>query len=542
MTTAPNTRTLISLPTINAMITPARGSCPGHVRPPGAERPACAGSAACSGKCNIQTPLAEPTAADRAASADDAAARSVLSTLNPDGTRRWLCPKPSHGKFWNRRRALAYVLIALYAALPWIPINGHPAVLLDLATRRFHIFGATFLPTDTLLLALLLVGIFVSVFLFTAVLGRVWCGWACPQTVYMEFLYRPIERFFEGTPGRAKKGILQTTALGSILKYAAFLVISAHLANTFLAYFVGVDNMMHWTLQSPLQHVTPFLVFAVVTALMMFDFAFFREQTCIVACPYGRMQSALLDKGSLIVSYDRARGEPRGRKSKAAHSTPSDPAAQLAAKPGDCVDCGLCVATCPTGIDIRNGLQMECIHCTQCIDACDAVMTKLSRPTGLIRYASQNTLRGEPNSFLRPRVLIYPAILAIVAAAFIAVLVNKAPVEFRLLRARGTSFVALDDGRIANNLSFKFTNRRDTDATYRVEPVAPAGLAVIADENPVALQPGQMKTVLGQLALPPDALRAGPGAVDATVRIVGDGYQREVHFKMFGPATTGARP
>lgn len=468
-------------------------------------------------------------------------APTVLSTLNTDGSRRWIMPKPSFGSFWSKRRIVAYLLIAVFTLLPWTKINGHPTVLLDLTTRHFYLFGATFLPTDTLLLAFLLVGVFIAIFLLTAVLGRVWCGWGCPQTVYMEFVYRPIERFFEGTPGRAKKGFLQTSGVGTILKYAIFLVISAHLANTFLAYFVGVENLMKWTMRSPLEHPTPFLVFAVVTGLMMFDFAFFREQMCLVACPYGRFQSVLLDRQSLIVSYDRKRGEPRGKRAKKSGDVSLN---VLGARAGDCVDCGLCVQTCPTGIDIRNGLQMECVHCTQCIDACAAVMTKLGRPTGLIRYASQASIEGEAKKRFRPRLVVYPAILSIMVGGFMFTLLTRAPVEFRVQRARGVPYVVGDDGKVSNTVQIKLINRQDEPSAYRVSVAEPAGFSIELSENPVRLSPGQMRTITASVVADEDMF-TGKGPIATKLKITGvqgdeaagqnPAYAKEREYVVFGP-------
>ena len=476
--------------------------------------------------------------------AGESRASSVLSTLNPDGSRKWLKPRPSFGRFWHRRRVTAYALIAVFSLLPWITINGHPAVQLNLATRHFYIFGATFLPTDTLLLALLLVGVFIGIFLFTAVLGRVWCGWACPQTVYMEYVFRPIERMLEGTPGRAKKGFIQTSGVGTALKYAVYLVVAAHLANTFLAYFVGVDALMAWTVRSPLEHPTPFVVFAAVTGLMMFDFAFFREQTCLVACPYGRFQSVLLDRQSLIVSYDRERGEPRGKGKKGvgevslAILAPEMPRAKRTA---DCVDCGLCVQTCPTGIDIRNGLQMECVHCTQCIDACDAVMEKLGRPRGLIRYASQASLAGEKSKGVRARVVVYPAILLLVVSAFVGTLVMRAPVEVKVMRARGVPYNVMADGRVGNSVQVSLINRLNERAEYRVSVTSPAGLGVEMDENPVVLEAGQMRTVLATI-VGGASVYSGTGRVDAVVKVAGGpGYVKEISYRVFGPAKSESR-
>jgi len=398
-------------------------------------------------------------------------ASSVLSTLNDDGSRRWINPRPSQGRFLTRRRAVAIGLIALFSMLPPVQIGGKPAILLDLATRRFTFFGLTLLPNDTLLLALFLVSLFLTVFFVTAIFGRIWCGWACPQTVYMEFVFRPIERFFDGTPGRAAKGGFKGSPFAKLLKYLTYLAIAGFLAHTFLAYFVGVDTLETWMTRSPLEHPASFMVMLATVALMLFDFTFFREQTCIVACPYGRFQSVLLDRFSWIVAYDRRRGEPRG-KGKGGDVSLS----VLSAAPrGDCVDCGLCVATCPTGIDIRNGLQMECVHCTQCIDACAAVMTKLGKAAGLIRYASQSELAGETPAGkirLRPRLVVYPAIVLVLLSAAVAVLAFRGPLSASIVRTRGGTFSQLPSGVITNPVGIKLINRLETPCTYTLTAVA----------------------------------------------------------------------
>ena len=301
----------------------------------------------------------------------------VLSTLNPDGSRRLIRPKLSKGRFYRRRLVVAWALVGAFVLIPILKMGGKPLLLLDIPRREFTFFGTTFLPTDTFLLMLLLFGIFVGIFLLTALLGRVWCGWACPQTVYMEYFYRPLERWIEG--GRARQLALDAAGPDArrVLKQVVFFAVSALLANTFLAYFVGWDQLISWMTSSPADHPAAFAVMLGTTLLMFLDFAWFREQTCIVACPYGRFQSVLLDRRSLIVGYDAGRGEPRAPWRRGEERTA-----------GDCLDCRLCVSTCPTGIDIRDGLQMECIACTQCIDACDEVMDRVGLSRGLVRYTS----------------------------------------------------------------------------------------------------------------------------------------------------------
>ncbi|MDF1838389.1 MAG: cytochrome c oxidase accessory protein CcoG [Planctomycetota bacterium] len=398
-----------------------------------------------------------------------APAGEVLSTMREDGSRRWLRPKVSPGRFFKKRAVVAWILMAMFTITPFIKLGGKPLFLFELSTRRFIVFGTTFHADETLPLAFLMLTTFVGIFLLTALLGRVWCGWACPQTVYMEFLYRPIERFFEGkhykSPTRHEMPRWKLVA-----KYVVFLLISLHLANTFLSWFVGVDKVFLWTQQSPLEHPQSFILVMATTAMIMWDFAFWREQMCTLACPYGRFQSVLLDKGSLIVGYDVDRGEPRGSKKRLASQ---------GVEAGDCVDCKLCVTTCPTGIDIRQGLQLECIACTQCIDACDEVMDKVGTPRGLIRYTTQNTLQGTETKRIRPRVVIYPILLAIFLGGLITVLAKRTDATLDILRVRGqTPYVTLDSGEISNQVHVRITNRTDQTQTYDLRIVGDGRLDI----------------------------------------------------------------
>lgn len=463
-------------------------------------------------------------------------AKSILSTLNDDGSRRWIMPKLSPGRFLSARRAVAYLLIAIFTLIPYLTYNDRPLILLDLPARRFTLFGHTFLPTDTLLLALLAVGVFLTVFFVTALFGRIWCGWACPQTVYMEFLFRPVERLFDGAPGRVRTGGFRGSSLAKLIKYAVYFFAAAFLAHTFLAYFVGVEQLRHWIFGSPLDHPIGFGVVVVVTALMMFDFGFFREQVCLVACPYGRFQSALLDRHSLIISYDRKRGEPRGKARRKA-ATPVEltvGASDAAQALGDCIDCHLCVTTCPTGIDIRNGLQMECIGCAQCIDACDAVMTKIDRPKGLIRYSSQAAMAGEKRRILRPRVIIYPSILAIVATLFVLVLATTRGVDINVIRGLGQPFSTLSDGTIRNPVKLKIANRNETAATITLTVTEPKGAVLLLDEPLAPLGPGESRSVIGALVVPREAFKGG--RCTAVVKADdGQNHTRDSRFIMIGP-------
>lgn len=464
----------------------------------------------------------------------------VLSTLNNDGSRRWLRPRISRGRFLTARRIVGGLLILIFTAIPFIQLNGKPLILLDITTRHFTIFGTTFLPTDTLLLALFMVGVFVTIFLTTALLGRVWCGWACPQTVYMEFLFRPVERLFDGPPGRKTPGRFRGTGFATVLKYATFVLLSIYLANTFLAYFVGVDQLLHWVRQSPFHHPTGFLVMLCTTALMLFDFGFFREQTCILACPYGRFQSVLLDRQSLIISYDINRGEPRGKK----QASNKDVSLPVASSSGDCVDCFMCVTTCPTGIDIREGLQMECIGCAQCIDACDRVMDKLQRPRGLIRYSSQAAMSGPTKKFFRPRIVVYPLILMIIGGLFGMALAGKGTADVTVLRGLGKPFTEISHGTIGNQVRIKIVNRTDHQSEFSISVSGAKDARLESEDHEIEIGPGESKTTSALVTVPIDAFSHGSCEV---VLHVSDGreFKKDITYRLLGPgsaATPGAPP
>ncbi|TWT51238.1 Ubp3 associated protein Bre5 [Rubripirellula amarantea] len=448
----------------------------------------------------------------------------VLSTLEADGSRRWLRPRLSTGDLWKRRRIVAYALIAFFVALPHLRIAGKPPVLIDILAREFTILGHTFLPTDTLLLALAMLFVFVVIVATTAISGRLWCGWGCPQTVYMEFVFRPIDRLIEGTVGKGGKPKGQVSAGRSVLRIAIYLVICTVLAHTFLAYFVGTDRLAGWLTGSPFTHPVAFLVMAGVTALMMFDFLVFREQMCLIACPYGRFQSVMLDRNSLIVAYDEPRGEPR---KKGKHVT-GDGA-------GSCVDCNRCVDVCPTGIDIRNGLQMECINCTQCIDACNDVMDRVGAPRGLIRYSSQDAIDGKPQKFLRLRTIIYPLILIALSAAFVTVLSTKYAFDARLMRGTGNPFYRTNDGQVANRFRLRLTNRTEETRNYRVTAFEPAGTTVTFTEvGEVSLPKGGSELLSMTIAVDPKVIKNG--RADVSVTLADDlENERVVTAQILGP-------
>ena len=447
--------------------------------------------------------------------------------MNEDGSRRWIRPKPSRGKWYTRRQVVAYALMAIFFIAPFVRVGGRPLFLMDLPRRHFTFFGYTFLPTDTLAFMFFLGTLIISIFLLTALFGRAWCGWACPQTVFLEFLFRPIEQLFEGgyTGSRRldKEGAWFTPR--RIAKYATYGALALFVSHTFLAFFVGTDHLYRWVFNPPAQHPTAFFFVVVATGLIWFNFTWFREQTCLIVCPYGRWQSALVDHQSLMVVYDHRRGEPRELGVK--HRAPDA---------GDCIDCKACLQTCPMGIDIRNGWQMECVNCTQCIDSCDAVMERIGKPKGLIRYASIDEVNGKPRHLLRVRTIFYPAVLVVLATGLIVTLALKAPADVTVLRGLTGPFLEQPDGRISNQIRVKVSNRTAVEQSYRIAitGLPEDGSTIIAPENPLIVGAGETRTTSVFVVLPRTAFANGERLARLSVTDK-DGYTDEEPYRLLGP-------
>ncbi len=381
--------------------------------------------------------------------------RDELTAVNEDGSRYIIHPADARGRFTRWRRLVAYVLVLVYAVLPWIDIGGYPALFLDTDAMRFHFLGMTFASQDLWLAFFLISGLGFGLFYVTALLGRIWCGWACPQTVFLEHVYRRVERWIEGDAIKRRKldaagwGFERIWKRG--LKHGLFVFLSLALAHMFMAYFVSIPGLWDMMREAPAENWKVFVFVFAYAAVLYFNFAWFREQLCIVICPYGRLQSALIDEHSMVIGYDEKRGEPRG-KAKAANV-------------GDCIDCNRCVQVCPTGIDIRQGLQMECIGCSSCIDACDSVMDRLKRPRGLIRYDSMEGLEGRKTKYVRPRMILYTVLLMIGASVLLVSLRGLGDATITTWRAPGSSFY-VDANVVRNQFMVRVTNTQNEAGTY----------------------------------------------------------------------------
>lgn len=393
---------------------------------------------------------------------------SAAKLVKNEDKRQWIYPKHITGSL-SRKRDLVGGLCLLFLFLaPFIRINGEQLILLDIINRRFVFFGLIFAPQDFYLFVLaMLIGV-IFVALFTVVYGRVWCGWTCPQTIFMELIFRRVERWIEGDAVRRKKLDAATMTFEKLwkktLKHTVFVLISFFISNIFLAYIIGTRQLLTIISEPVSQHVTGFLAIWIFTAVFYFVFARLREIVCTVICPYGRMQGVLMDKRSMVVAYDYSRGEPRGKKKRV--TTPEN-----VQPPGDCVDCDLCVQVCPTGIDIRKGTQMECINCTLCIDACDMVMKKIGRPERLIGFMSEEQIaEGAP---FKPgkRVYWYGAVLTAVIVLFGTLLYVKPSVSGNILRARGTLYQLREDGTVSNLYNAELVNKTNKTAVVKLVPV-----------------------------------------------------------------------
>jgi cytochrome c oxidase accessory protein FixG len=448
-----------------------------------------------------------------------------VTTINQDGSRNFLHPADVKGRFTHWRRRVGALLLLIYIGLPWIPINGFPAVFFDLAERRFHLFGLTFVTEDLWIAFFLMTGLGFGLFYITAIAGRLWCGWTCPYTVFLEHIYRRIERLIDGdAPSRRRLDAAPWTnekIAKRALKHALFLLVSALIAHIFLSYFVSIRGLYAYMQQSPIANAKAFGIVTFLTVALYGSFAWFREQFCIILCPYGRIQSALTDDNTMVIGYDARRGEPRGKA--------SDPQA------GACINCSRCVQVCPTGIDIRNGLQLECIGCAACVDACDEVMVKLDRPKGLVRYDSLNGLAGKGTRIIRPRVILYTGFLLLGAVMMFTFLGSLHSSSAEITRLTGQPYYVTDDA-VRNQYELRMVTKRNVPTTFTVRVVdGPAGLQISGLDEQITIPPQSEVTRPFFVSMPKDAYQ-GKFMVTLEITVTPGDYQIQDQIDFLGPS------
>ena len=414
--------------------------------------------------------------------------RDSVGTMDNAGKRKWIFPRKPSGKYTNYRTIVAYFLLAVFFILPFLKINGNPVLLINVIDRQFFIFGQPFFPQDFFILALGAITSIVFIILFTVVFGRIFCGWICPQTIFLEMIFRKIDYLIEGDRNKQMKLDRQEWNSEKIwkrsLKWSIFLIISLIITHWMFMYIVGYQEVFNMVKEGPFNNFTSFLVMIVFTAAFYFTFAWFREQVCTLVCPYGRLQGVLIDKQTINVYYDFKRGEKRSKWRKG-----EDRKAQ---GKGDCIDCNQCVVVCPTGIDIRNGQQLECINCTACIDACDEVMVKVGLPPGLIRYATEEEIEKEAPFKFTGRMKAYSVVLFLMLGFLGFLLSNRGTMEAKFIKPAGSTYF-VRDGQITNIYNYTFLNKSNKDQLVTIKIMEPAnGTVTLSTADKILLKKDQI--------------------------------------------------
>ena len=436
--------------------------------------------------------------------------RNQLASVHKDGRRKWVYARQPAGRYYRARTLLSWFLLAFLFAAPFVRVGGQPLVLLDFLGRRFVLFGMVFWPQDFYIVVLIALCVLVTLALSTTAVGRIWCGWLCPQTVFMEMVFRKIEYLIDGSAAeqvrRSRASLTVDTVWRRFVKHAIFFALSFVIANVFLAYIIGSTALWTIVTDPPTAHLGGLAAITIFSLVFYAVFARFREQACTLACPYGRVMSALIDSHTLTVTYDASRGEPRHRLVKGDDGG------------GDCVDCGQCVTVCPTGIDIRNGIQLECVNCAACIDACDDVMRRVKRPTGLIRITSHEAIRTGRVHWLTTRVLGYATIWLVLVASVGVVMARRPDVDALILRQPGTLYTTFEDGGVANFYNLQVINRSNRPHTLEYRVVSPTG-ATITPLGPIdRVEPHGLIESRFLLRVPRSGLAGGATPVSVEVR------------------------
>jgi cytochrome c oxidase accessory protein FixG len=389
--------------------------------------------------------------------------RNQLATVTREGKRNWIFPKKPFGRFYNARTIISFVLLAILIAAPFIKVSGHPFILFDFLNRKFVLFGIYFGPHDFHIFVLAMIATIVFVVLFTAIFGRVFCGWACPQTIFMEMVFRKIEYWIEGDANEQRKLKTAPWTSSKFFKKASknliFFGIAFFISNIFLSYIIGMDELLKIISDPPSEHMQGLLAILAFSGVFYFIFSYFREQVCTIVCPYGRLQGVLLDRDSIVIAYDNVRGEPRSKFKKDEGWD----------NRGDCIDCYQCVDVCPTGIDIRNGIQLECVNCTACIDACDYVMDKVKRPRGLIRYASLNSIEKKSKFKFTPRAIGYSVLLTVLLGVLSFLLLTRTDFSINILRTPGLLFQEQPDNKVSNLYDLNIVNKTFAEVPVKLK-------------------------------------------------------------------------
>jgi cytochrome c oxidase accessory protein FixG len=419
--------------------------------------------------------------------------RDHLSTADQEGHRQWLYPRKVQGRFFRARTVLSWLLLAVMFAGPFTRIHGNPLLLINVVERKFVILGQIFWPQDMVMFAVALLVFITGIIIFTAAYGRLWCGWTCPQTVLMEMVFRKIEYLIEGDSHQQRALDKAPWTAGKVMrkagKHAIFFGLSFIIANTLLAYIIGTEQLFQIVTDNPANHLEGLTAIVLFTGVFYAIFARFREQACTFICPYGRLQSTLLDENSIVVAYDYKRGEKRGPLHRGQSFEQ-----RRAEGNGDCVACQQCVVVCPTGIDIRDGTQMECVQCTACIDACDTVMSKIGRARGLIRYASLNGIERGERLRLTPRLAGYTVVLVVLGVVFGVLLLTRSDVQAMLLRAQGALFQKMPDGHYSNLYTIRVVNKTSREVPVQLKLESPAGSLQVMGQAIVAPPQKQAET------------------------------------------------
>lgn len=456
----------------------------------------------------------------------DESYRDTISIVSDEGKRKWIYPKKPKGRFYTARTVVSIFLLAFLFGSPFIRIDGHPFMLFNIIKREFILFGLVFTPQDFYIFGLVMIASFVALFLVTAVFGRIFCGWVCPQTIFLEMVFRKIEYFIEGNytsqmslnnaPWGAKK------VFKKISKYIIFFLISFAIANTFLAYIIGTDELWKIVTDPVSQHVSGFISIIIFTGLFYFVFAWFREQACILVCPYGRLQSVLLDKNSIVIAYDFIRGEPRGKFTQKEEKSF-----------GDCIDCRKCVNVCPTGIDIRNGTQLECVNCTACIDACDSIMDKIELPRGLIRYDSMEGISNKIKFRWTPRIIGYCAVLVVLVSTIGVLLANRSDTDISILRTPGMLYQNQPDNKVSNLYNLHISNKTFEEKSMALELVGIEGeLKLLGNE--IRIKPLEIYEGNFLILIPKEKIKLTNTPV--RIKVISDGKVLEdVNTTFLGP-------